>query len=95
MADLRSVFRSLWRSQNVRFARSVFRDVWYSAMILLSLAAVYWMVKVVGFMGYSAERLEWFEKVHFCSSISAFTLISLTFVVKLAAGLYSKDKFHD
>jgi hypothetical protein len=53
------------------------------------------MVKVVGFMGYSAERLEWFEKVHFCSSISAFTLISLTFVVKLAAGLYSKDKFHD
>lgn len=77
-----------WNHKLIWFARSVISDLFLCAMILLSLEAIWWLLKQIEFMGYPAERLAYFEKVHFCSSLSAFILVSTGFVIKFAIGLY-------
>ncbi len=39
---------------------------------------------------YPKERLEYFDKVHFISALCAFSLLTVTFLIKFAIGLYSE-----
>jgi len=87
---IKQFFVSAWNHEAIRFFRTVAIDLWRSACILLSLEIIWWLLKQMEFSGFPAERLAYFERVHFCSSLSAFTLVSVTFLLKLAAGLYGR-----
>ena len=84
----REVLAAIWNHTSIRFVRAVVLDLSKFATILLSLEIVWWMLKRMELMGYPPDRLAYFEKVHFVSSLAAWGLLSLTFVVKLALGLY-------
>jgi hypothetical protein len=45
-------------------------------------------LKLMELSGYPPDQLKYFEKVHFCALLAAFALLSLVFLIKLAAGLY-------
>ena len=85
---IKQLLASAWDHEAIRFARAVLLDLWMSTWILLSLEAIWWLLKQMELAGYPADWLAYFERVHFCCSISAFFLLSVTFVVKLAIGLY-------
>lgn len=76
----------------MRFARSVFSDLARFAIILLSLEALWMILKLMELSGYPPDQLKYFEKVHFCALLAAFTLLSLIFLIKLAAGLYREAR---
>jgi hypothetical protein len=88
--DIKRFLASAWNHRAIRFARAVIVDLWMSAWILLSLEAIWWGLKRMELAGYPADLLTYFEKIHFCSSISAFSLLSVAFVFKLAVGLYKE-----
>jgi hypothetical protein len=43
-------------------------------MILLSLEALWWVMKKMELTGYPPEKLTYFDRVHFCASLAAFSL---------------------
>ena len=53
---------------------------------------MFWVFKLASAGGYDVEKLGWFEKVHFGSSLSAYTVIGVLFVGKLAVGAYGRRK---
>ena len=86
-----SLIERLWNHSSVRFARTVAKDLWKSIQIIGSLEIVWWLLKRVEFMGYPAERLNYFERVHFCSALASFVLISVAFVIKLGRTAFKEE----
>ena len=86
-----AVVRPAWNHSSIRFARVVLRDLAKSAMILLSLEVIWWILKRMELMGYPPDQLAYFERVHFCSSLTAFVLLALNFLVKLGIALYREE----
>ena len=87
-----SILTSAWNHSVVQFCRAILRDLAKAAAILFSLEAVWWILRQMALTGYPESQLVYFERVHFCSSLAAFTLLCFVFVAKLAAGLYRGDK---
>jgi len=79
---------AVWNHDAIRFGRSVVRDLAKSAIVLLSLQALWLLIKRMELSGYPSDRLEYFDRVHFCIGLSAVTLIGINFIVKLAIGFY-------
>jgi hypothetical protein len=86
------VVKSIWESEAVYFTKSVLLDVWKGANIILGMMLMFWVFKLAGAGGYDVEKLGWFEKVHFGSSLSAYSVICALFVGKLAVGAYGRRK---
>jgi hypothetical protein len=84
--------RKFWDSPNVRFTRNVASDLYKGAVILLSMELLWLMLKRMEGMGYPADELEVFQRVHFAASLSAFGLLSLMFLAKLATGMYKEAR---
>ena len=89
---VRGFLKAAWNHEVGRFARNVVIDVSKGAVILLSLDVMFWILKQIQSSGYPADRVAYFEKVHFCSSLAAFGLLACAFVFKLATGLYGSRK---
>jgi hypothetical protein len=78
----------VWNSSNVRFARNVGSDVFKGGVILGSMEVLWLLLNKMQGTGYPADELELFQRIHFVASLSAFGLLSLTFLLKLATGMY-------
>jgi hypothetical protein len=92
IVNIPTILDSVWNHSVVRFARSVFKDLVRFVIILLSLE-VFWMIlRRMELSGYPSDQLDYFEKVHFCTSLIAFVMFSLVFLIKLAAGLYRQGE---
>ncbi len=87
-----TIFVSAWNHRDVRFARRVFSDLAKFAVILVSLEALWMLLKLMELSGYPPGKLKYFEKVHFCTLFAAFVLLSVNFLMKLMAGLYRERR---
>jgi hypothetical protein len=87
-----TILVSAWNHRDVRFARRVFSDLVRFTIILLSLQVLYMILKWMALSGYPPDQLKYFEKIHFCSSVAAFVLLSINFLMKLMAGLYRERR---
>ena len=83
---------SVWDHDVVRFLRSLARDLVKTAAILIGLEVIWQLIKWMELSGYPSERLEYFERVHFCAALAAVFLLSLAFLVKLAVGLFREAR---
>jgi hypothetical protein len=87
-----TILVSAWNHRDVRFARSVFSDLARCATILLSLEVVWMILKLMELSGYPPGKLKYFERVHFCTLLAAFVVLSVNFLMKLMAGLYRERR---
>jgi hypothetical protein len=51
MRPIGAIIESVWEHPAIRFSRSVVFDIWISAMVILSLEAVWWILKQAALMG--------------------------------------------
>jgi hypothetical protein len=83
-----SLIQRFWEHRVVRVFRLVAADTCIGLVIIEALQIVFWELKRLEYAGYPAERLDYFERIHFCSTLCCFGLYSVNLVIRLAVEVY-------
>jgi hypothetical protein len=84
-------WREVWR-RSKEFTTAFSVDLFKAVQTLAGLAIFYVFIRGLGWMGYSAERLEQLEEVHYWLSYGVLVVLGIEFLIRLALSPFKGDE---